>query len=154
MIRFKMGEIPELIGGFHGKLAKEKRYKPPGRWRPFINVNTVVLQDEDTDKWVAWLEWELMDGKGAYPCRDTAKHESISRTDPPDCGRPKRWRKELPESAATPSSRSTSNGLRAIFQGAVTNCHKQGEQHETQHGRTHIFRTSRLLSAGVPCIDC
>ena len=84
MIRFKMGEMPELIGGFHGKLAKEKRYKPPGRWRPFINVNTVVLQDEDTDKWVAWLEWELMGGKGAYPCRDTGKNESISRTDPPD----------------------------------------------------------------------
>lgn len=84
MIRFDLDEIPRNMPTFHAQLSRKKRHSPPGKWRPFLKLAYVTLQDEETDKWVAWVNWELFDSKGAYPCRDTAKGESISRTDPPD----------------------------------------------------------------------
>jgi hypothetical protein len=84
VIRFKLDELPDLIPGFHGKLARAKRMSPPGRWRPSLNLSIAVQQDEDSDQWQAWLNWTLLDGGGVWPCRDAAKHESISPTDPPD----------------------------------------------------------------------
>jgi hypothetical protein len=84
MIRFKLDELIEQIPAFHGSLARRKRERPPGKWRPWLQLSYVTRQDEDNDKWVAWLKWELMEGEGSYPCRDAAKSEWISRMDPPD----------------------------------------------------------------------
>jgi len=84
MIRFKLDELIEQIPAFHGGIARRKRERPPGKWRPWLQLSYVTRQDEDDDKWVAWLKWQCMEAEGAFPCRDTGKNESVSRMDPPD----------------------------------------------------------------------
>ena len=84
MTHFNLDEIPRNMPTFRGELVRAKRHSPPGKWRPFFKLSYVTLQDEESDKWVGWVKWELFGNKGQYPCRDTGKHESISRTDPPD----------------------------------------------------------------------
>jgi hypothetical protein len=84
MIRFKLDEMIEQIPAFHGKLTRLKAMSAPGKWRPWLKLDFITLQDEDTDKWLAWIKWELMEGKGAYPVRDAGKNEWISRMDPPE----------------------------------------------------------------------
>ena len=84
MIRFDLDEIPREMPTFYAQLSRQKATKPPGRWRPYFKLAYVTLQDEETDKWVGWVKWQLFEGKGAYPCRDANKGETISRTDPPD----------------------------------------------------------------------
>lgn len=84
MIRFNLDEIAKQIPTLQAQLVRARRHSPPGRWKPFFRLAYITLQDEETDKWVGWVRWNLFDSKGAYPCRDTGKNESISRTDPPD----------------------------------------------------------------------
>jgi hypothetical protein len=84
MIRFNLDEILTNMPTFYGELERKKRFSPPGKWRPFFKLSYVTFQDEETDKWVGWVKWVLFDHHGQYPCRDTGKNESISRTDPPD----------------------------------------------------------------------
>ena len=84
MIRFKLDEIAHQMPTLVAQLNRRKRVSPPGKWRPWLKLTYEALQDEDTEQWVSWVKWELFDSKGAFPCRETGKHESISRTDPPD----------------------------------------------------------------------
>lgn len=84
MIQFRLHEIIELVPAFHGTLARAKRTSPPGKWRPWLKLSYTTEQEDETDKWVAWIKWDLMGGTGVYPCRDTGKNEIISRMDPPD----------------------------------------------------------------------
>jgi hypothetical protein len=84
MIRFKLDEMQEQIPAFLGQLQRLKATSPPGRWRPWLQLSYVTRQDEDDDKWVAWLKWQTMEAEGTFPCRDIGKHEWISRMDPPD----------------------------------------------------------------------
>ncbi len=84
MIRFKLDEIPEQIGGFRNHLEKRRRHSPPGRWLPSFKVSFETQQEEETDQWVAFLTFRIFDGKGRFPCRDAGKNETISMLDPPD----------------------------------------------------------------------
>lgn len=84
MIRFNLDELPDQILGFSGKLARQKRMKPPGRWRPRLGLSVAIQQDEDSDQWEAYINWTLLEDGGAWPCRDTGKHETISWRDPAD----------------------------------------------------------------------
>ena len=84
MIRFNLDEIPRNMPTFYGQLVRAKRNSPPGKWRPFFKLAYVTRQDDETERWGAWVRWELFEVKGVYPCRETGKNESISRTDPPD----------------------------------------------------------------------
>ena len=84
MIRFKLNEIIELIPAFHGALARRKRQSPPGRWIEWPKMSVHVTQEEDSDRWIGFIGWELMGGSDRFPCRDAGKNELISRMDPPD----------------------------------------------------------------------
>jgi hypothetical protein len=84
MVRFNLDSLCSLVPAFHTELIKQKRRKPPGRWRPRLNLSVAVQQNDDSDQWEAWLNWTLFSGGGDWPCRLTAKHESISPMDPPD----------------------------------------------------------------------
>ena len=84
MIRFNLDEIEANMANFYPKLVRYQRMKPPGKDRPYFKLAYVTFQTEENDKWVGWVKWELLGHKGQYPCRDTGKNESISRTDPPD----------------------------------------------------------------------
>ena len=84
MIRFNLDEIAHQMPTLYGQVVRYRRNKPPGRDRPFFKLSYVTLQDEESDRWVGWVKWSLFDSKGAFPCRDTGKNETISRTDPPD----------------------------------------------------------------------
>lgn len=84
MVKFNLDALRERVPAFDGELMRAKRMKPPGRWRPRLNLSIMVQQNDDSDQWEAWLNWTLFTGSGKWPCRLTDKNESISTMDPPD----------------------------------------------------------------------
>ena len=117
MIRFDLREIRQTVPRFQARVARYKRYQPPGRMMPWLTVSIIRRQDEDSDKWQAWIRWKLFDTEGTFPCRDAAKHETITGNDPPDLWPSEKTAKQFARLCRTALVEQYKQWMRMYFEG-------------------------------------